>query len=199
MAIEDYFHNTVNVTRNTEVMFSAKDTPFNQSVGTTYSDQDVVVELSLSTAETASFVVTGTLNGVTVTSTISFTPSTSTVSLSSQHFDYISGISSTAGTSATVTSKSMSRLGQPIFSESSLFTGLSVRLDNVRPGSLDLEDQGTIFSDKVICFTVSEESGILAGDFVTNTSNSQKYSVDDVNSYYNKDTYVYSELLLLKL
>ena len=199
MAVADLFSHTVNVTRRTDEIVSSTALPVNSSVGTTYASQDVQVELKLSAAETASVVVTGRLNGVTTTSTVDFSLSGPTSVASSAHYDYISGISSTLGSSSTISARTISRLGQSVYTETPIFSSLSVRIDKVGAGAGELETPGVIFTNLVTCFTTASEGTIKQGDLVTDTSSSTKYQVKDIDSFYDASSYIYSELLLTKL
>jgi len=197
--LSDYFSHTVNVTRNTDVILASTPLSVNAVLTNTFSEQDVVIEAALTTGTTATVLIKGSLNGSGVTGTLSFTAASPATLITNQHFDSVTGVSSTLGATGSVTVKSVSRMGQKVFSESSIYTSLAVRLDKGSVGSLDLASMGSVISDKVVCFTTAAEATILVGDTITDTSTSNTFQVEDVNVYYDDLTYRYTELVLDKL
>jgi len=185
---------TVTVTRNSETVMSAVSVPTNTVLTNTFTS-DAVVHLT-ATATTTSAVLTGTRDGTTLTETISFASGPLT-KVSSNHFDTLVGVSTTAGT-GTITAKSKTRMGQPIFSQTAVVTAVKARVD-VAKGAVTLTTPaGSIVTDGAVLFHAQALGTIQGGDNVTDDATSTEYRVEDVNEYFDSEFYVYSECMLSK-
>ena len=202
---------TINVYRRSSVILDGVTTLYTHALGTTYS-QNATVELTIPSGH-ASFTVTGLLNGLTTSSSVVFLDGGTVLTrVTDKSFNYLISIVGTTGTASTFTAKAVGKSGQPITTDSLVYTGINCRMDNVGSGNPRVVNPLVTRPDEVLCFIagdVATEYSIKEDDIVVEQTtldqtgfgavSPKRFIVKNVNSYYRQVNYGYTELILAKL
>lgn len=209
-SIQRLYTHTINVYRPSSTILDGVTTVYTHVLGTTYA-QPILLELTIPSG-TGTFVVTGQLNGLTNTSTVVFSSgSTILKKQTDKTFDTIISIAGTTGTAPSVTIKGMNKSGQPLLVDSPVYTNLRCRIDNVGFGNPAVMKAGVLTSDSMLCFvggTEAAEGTIHVDDKIVEVStfdntgtgrvSTKTYLVKNIDGYYNRSNFIYSELTLAK-
>ena len=210
MMIERLYTHTINVYRPTSLILDGATTVYNHTIGTTYN-QAVLLELEIPDGD-GTFVVTGTLNGLTSTSTVIFSNGGTVYKKpTDKSWTHIVSVEGTTGTATSFNAKTIGKSGQAVTTDVSIYTTLYCRMDNVMRGAPDIYKAGIVKPDSMLCFVSGNdvpEGSIRVDDKVIEgwtldvtqlgTASTKTYIVKDVNSYYNRYNYIYTELILAK-
>jgi hypothetical protein len=209
--IERLFTHTVNVYRSSSVLLDGVTTLYSHSLAVTYA-QPILLELTIPSGH-ASFTVTGHLNGLTTTATVVFSSGGSILKKQTdKSFDSISSIVGTTGTAASMTAKTINKSGQPYFTDSMVYANVACRMDPIGTsggyGHPIMSPAWVVRPDNIFCYIGVTEGTILIDDKVIQTSTTDQsglgrastitYNVVNINSYYNRYDYLYTELVLAK-
>lgn len=209
--IERLYTHIVNVYRPTSSVLDGVTTLYTHAVNQTYT-QPILLEFVIPSGS-ASFTVTGQLNGLTTTSTVVFsTGGTILKKQTDKLFDNVISIVGTTGTASSVTVKTINKSGQPFFTDEAIYTGLRCRIDNVGYGNPATLQVGVRRPDSLLCFVGSDQAAegtIKVDDKITQTGlldetqsgrvATYDFQVKNIDSYYNRYNYIYSELTLAKI
>lgn len=209
--IERLYTHTISVYRNSPTLLDGVTTLYTHLIDTTYP-QSVVIELSIPSGH-ASFDVVGLVSGVTTTSTVLFSSGGTVLKKQTdKSFDRVISITGTTGSAASVTAKTFGKTGQPITTETTVYSGLSCRIDNVGSGNPRVVNPLVLRPDNMLCFLSGAnvvENSIRVDDIVVESgtldetgngsASSKRFIVKNINSYYDRTSYKYTELELAKL
>ena len=202
---------TITVSRNSSTLLDAVPVVATNTLTNTFNIP-IVVEFTIPSG-TATFVVTGTLGGLTTSSTVVFSSGGTILKKSTdKSFDTLSSIVGTTGTAASMIAKTLGKTGQPIFRDSAVYTGIRCRIDNIGKGSAALLKGVAITPDTLCCYVGADyatEYSILVDDKVVEASTLDQsgrgavsphtYVVKNVDNYYNRSNFIYQELTLAKV
>jgi len=188
------------------------------TIGLTYT-QPVVVDLKIPNGN-GIFVVTGLLNGVTSSETITFTGDAPGRKITSKSWTELLSLEATSGTASYVTASVQGRSGQPTMTEATVQVGVPARFENIGPGTPFFSPVGEQKPDEAICYIACNEEFVLVNDIIVPEAGdppwvldvsmldvdtglsiglTKKYRVLDIDVYYNRVKYVYSVLKIAKI
>lgn len=202
---------TISVFRNTSTLLTGV-SAVSTNPNTTSFDSETVIQFEISSGTFGTYDVTGLIDGVTTTSTVTFPSGTSILKrVTEKAFDSLLSIDGITGTSSALV-RTVTKTGTPLYRDSTVYSNIRARIDNVGPGSSVLVKGVTITPNTMICFIGADhavEGGIEMEDKVvqqttldqsgTGAVSTDTYTVKDVNSYYNRHNFVYQELTLVKI
>jgi hypothetical protein len=205
-----YTH-TINVYRPTSTILDGVTVLMSHSIGVTYT-QGAVVEISIPDSD-ATFTVTGLVNGLTTSSSVVFSSGGTTFKkITDTAFNRLISITGTTGTAETFSARVIGKSGQGIMHDELIYDTLYCRMDNVGGGTPFSSKAVSLNPDEVFCFVSGEnvyEHSIKSGDIVIEgwtldetglgTVSTKRYVVKNVNSFYGRSSYRYTELVLAKI
>lgn len=191
--IDELLIDSIKVERLSDSLLSAATFPLNSSISQTYP-QEVVFDVAVA-GGTATLVFTGVKNDAGIQETLVFdgvlSPKTT-----SNYFDGLSTVVSTAATGSSVTIDIRTRMGQPYLALTTILASQPARFSSVRRSRLFTERGIATDLDKKVLFAKAGKGVIKFKDIITDLETNEIFTVLDVNDIKDRVAYHHTEMLL---
>lgn len=193
--IDELLIDRVTIKRVSDILFSGLTLPFTSTINKTYTTQPVILELVVPTGTTSTYTITGVKGNAGVSETVVFNANNSRI-VTVHAFDGITTISSSGGSSSTLSVYLRSQSGQPVFEESTLITNYPARFSKNRQGNLVIRREQLTVQDEHVVFINYGPNKIKPKDKITDDSTGDIFMIVDVDDINDSNGYHHTEIIV---